>query len=212
MAYLSFARFLQRVWSVVLTQIGAVFLSRMPWLVVVSAGLALPAAAHDQGDAWAAMRQGNAVVLIRHAYAPGVGDPPGFLLGDCTTQRVLNEEGRQQARRIGHAFKERGVQVGRVVSSQWCRALETAHLAFPGKVLEEPVFNSFFHERVGQEEQTSKARALIRQWRGPGVLVIVTHQVNITALTGVVPASGQGLVVRIDEGQDDVRQLGSIQW
>jgi len=149
--------------------------------------------------AWEALR-GGGIVLFRHANAPGGGDPAGMLLADCATQRNLDVTGRQQARRIGEAFRSRRIAVGRVLSSQWCRTLETAELAFPGRVQTEPIVNSFFAEPGKGPDQTRAARALLGAWSGPGTLVIVTHQVNITALTGIVPASGEGVVIRIEGG------------
>ena len=139
----------------------------------------------------------GAVILFRHANAPGGGDPPGMRIGDCSTQRSLDAEGRDQARRIGEQLRRRGVSVGALWTSQWCRASETAALAFPGmRVIEQPAFNSFFDDRTKAEAQTAQAMSLLRHWRGPGGLVVTTHQVNIAALTGVSPASGEGVVVR----------------
>jgi len=166
------------------------------WLIV--AGLCLFSTVHAQSD-WRALTGGTAV-LFRHALAPGTGDPPGFRLNDCRTQRNLNAEGRAQARRIGRAFRERGVSVTRVLSSQWCRTQETAKLAFPGLVRDEPAFNSFFSDSAREAAQTRAAREVLARWKGPGVLVVVTHQVNITALTGIVPASGEGVTVRVEAG------------
>ena len=90
-------------------------------------------------DGWSAMRDG-AIVLFRHANAPGGGDPPGFRLGDCTTQRNLDDAGRRQAQRIGEAFRARGIRVGAVLSSQWCRTRDTATLAFGAAVQEDARF------------------------------------------------------------------------
>ena len=160
--------------------------------------LASPARADEA--AWSAMSDG-AIVLLRHANAPGGGDPPGFKLDDCRTQRNLDEAGRAQARRIGQAFRERGITVGGVRSSQWCRARETADLAFPKLRRDEPAFNSFFSARETEPAQTAAARRLLSRWQGPGVLVVVAHQVNITALTGVAPASGEMVVARVVDGQ-----------
>ena len=158
--------------------------------------LALPLAASvAAADDWSAVQPGF-VVLFRHALAPGGGDPPGFKLGDCATQRNLSDEGRAQALRIGQAFKARGIAVGAVWSSQWCRTRETADIAFPRQRMDQPAFNSFFGDRDAAPEQTRSALALLAAWRGPGVLVVTTHQVNITALTGIVPASGEGIVVK----------------
>lgn len=165
----------------------------------LGAALLLPGAARaSEAAAWAALAAAAtrpACVLFRHAEAPGMGDPPGMRLGDCATQRNLDAAGRAQARRIGEAFRARGVPVGAVVSSAWCRAAETAALAFPGLGRVEPAFNSFFDERGEGPARIAAARQLLLGWAGPGVLVAVTHQVNITGLTGVYPASGEGVVL-----------------
>ncbi len=174
-----------------------------PSLVAIALmiGLALiastRAAQAQDPDGWAALTDGS-VVLFRHAIAPGGGDPPGFALGDCATQRNLSEDGRAQARQIGAAFRARGVAVGRVLTSQWCRARDTAELAFPGQAVEAPAFNSFFGDRTKGPAQTQAARAILDAWQGPGVLVVTTHQVNIAGLTGLSPASGEGIILNRD--------------
>jgi phosphohistidine phosphatase SixA len=147
------------------------------------------------------------ILLLRHANAPGVGDPSGFKLGDCSTQRNLDDVGRAQSRRIGELLRTSPVKVGAVWSSQWCRTRETAALAFPELVVRDvTAFNSFFAERNREPDQVREAMKLLRQWRGPGVLLVVTHQVNITSLSGVVPASGEAVVVRWRDGA--LRTLG----
>jgi phosphohistidine phosphatase SixA len=167
-----------------------------------------PAVASEQ--AWAALSRGGVIALLRHAKAPGVGDPPSFRLGDCTTQRNLSEEGRDQARRVGTAFRQRRVTVDVVLSSRWCRALETARLAFPDQVQEFPALDSFFADRGEQDRQTKAVRQQVTEWRGrPGVLVLVTHQVNITALTGIFPAEGE-IVVLEPEITDGTRVIGTV--
>jgi phosphohistidine phosphatase SixA len=151
----------------------------------------------------------GSVILFRHAVAPGGGDPVGFRLGDCATQRNLDTQGREQARRIGEQLRRAGVSVSTVWTSQWCRTRETAALAFPGqRVVDQPAFNSFFDDRSKAHEQTARARALLQAWRGPGVLVVTTHQVNITALTGISPSSGEGIVVRV--AHDGLLVMGRI--
>lgn len=170
-------------------------------VVSVAIGMALGAVmvvARAQADgevAWQALGQG-AVLLVRHANAPGVGDPADFKLGDCRTQRNLDQTGREQARRLGEQFVSRHIAVGAVLASQWCRTKETAELAFPSRVREDASFNSFFDDSTSQPAQTAAALNTLRRWKGPGALVVVTHQVNITALTGVVPTSSEGVVVR----------------
>jgi phosphohistidine phosphatase SixA len=164
--------------------------------------------AHAQAELRATDVPPGAIILLRHAQASGVGDPPSFKLGDCSTQRNLDERGRDQARRFGERLRQAGVIVARVLSSQWCRTQETASLAFPGLVQEEPVFNSFFEDRGIAAAVTAKASALLVQWQGPGALVVVTHQVNITALTGVVPRSGEAVVLQVEGGV--LKMLGRL--
>ena len=161
-----------------------------------------PVQAED--EAWTALRDGRVVALMRHARAPGTGDPPGFRLDDCSTQRNLSEEGRAQARHLGIAAANSGVTVTRVLSSRRCRAMETARLAF-GKEPElfQPL-DSFFGDRARESEQTPALRNEIATWRGPGVLALVTHQVNIT----VVPAEGEIVVMR--PAADGIAVVGTI--
>lgn len=116
-------------------------------------------------------------------------------LGDCTTQRNLDETGRQQARDIGAAFKARGIAAGRVLSSEWCRAKETADLILPGRAELVPAFNSFFDDRARETAQTAAAREILLGWAGPGALIVATHHVNILALTGIAPGSAEGIVL-----------------
>ncbi|MCB1999281.1 MAG: histidine phosphatase family protein [Rhodoferax sp.] len=182
-------------------------------MVAAAAGCALVALrARAQGPAeeraaWDALRAGG-IVLFRHANAPGVGDPAAFRLGDCGTQRNLDDAGRDQSRRIGERLRAQNVAVGKVLASQWCRTMDTANLAFPGQVVPEPAFNSFFQDRDNAPAQTAAARALLQQWTGPGALVVVTHQVNITALTDQFTRSGEGIVLHRNAGT--LEQVGRI--
>jgi phosphohistidine phosphatase SixA len=179
-------------------------------IALVSSGVfSLSSAQASEQAAWAALKQG-AIVLFRHSNAPGVGDPPGMQIGDCKTQRNLDESGREQARRIGAAFRSQGVEVGGVFSSQWCRALETAELAFPGVKRAEPAFNSFFENRPQAAPQTIAARQILQDWRGPGALVVTSHQVNISALTNAAPGSGEGVVVEWDSGSKQLNVIGRL--
>jgi phosphohistidine phosphatase SixA len=164
--------------------------------------LLLLSQSHAQND-WAALKNGG-MVLFRHAIAPGGGDPEGFALNDCRTQRNLDAAGRAQAKRIGAAFRVQKIVVGKVLTSQWCRTRETAELAFPGLPQDEPAFNSFFSDRSREAAQTRAALEILKNWRGAGVMVVVTHQVNIAALTGISPNSGEGLIVRLVAGKLEV--------
>jgi phosphohistidine phosphatase SixA len=153
-----------------------------------------PPAAADEA-LWNLLKAGGQVVVIRHASTePGTGDPPGFRLDECATQRNLSAEGREEARRIGAAFRERGVPVGRVLSSQWCRCLETARLAF-GTADPWAPLNSFFDDRSREPEQTREVRLLAGRRPPSGNLILVTHQVNTTALTGIFPGQGEMVIL-----------------
>lgn len=173
--------------------------------------LAAVSVARADEAAWSALRDG-AVFIVRHAATePGTGDPPGFRLGDCATQRNLSSAGRAQAAAMGRAFAERRVAVGRVESSGWCRCIDTARLAFPqADVQVEPSLNSFFGDRTSEPAQTEALRARILAWRGPGALVLVTHQVNISALTARPTAMGEGLVLQ--PAGTDLRVVGAVRF
>ncbi len=151
---------------------------------------------NDNEKAWAALKVPSTIVLFRHAIAPGGGDPAGFDINDCKTQRNLDEEGRAQARRIGEGFRKHAIKIDAVLNSQWCRTRETAQIAFANQPQDDPLFNSFIRNTADQKhQQTAEARKLLLAWRGTGVLVVVTHQVNITALTDIYPDSGEGIIL-----------------
>ena len=168
------------------------------------------AAADDA--AWAALREGNRVALVRHAATPGgVGDPPGFRLDDCATQRPLTEKGRAQARLMGERFRAERIVVGKVLSSQWCRCRETAALMDVGPIEEAPTFNNAFTLRDRIDALTAGARAVITDWRGPGVLMVSTHGANILPLAGFHPEEGSVVVVAPDVANaQGLRVLGRI--
>lgn len=149
-----------------------------------------------------ALRSGGVAVLLRHAQTvPGVGDPPGFKLDDCATQRNLSDEGRAQSQRIGAWFKRRDVRVDQVLSSRWCRCLDTARLAFaPMDVQPFPALDSFFDDRGRAPAQTEAVLRHLRDLKPPRNVVLVTHMVNIAALTGQTVTSGESIVVRPTAG------------
>ncbi len=136
--------------------------------------------------------------VMRHALAPGTGDPADFAIGDCTTQRNLNEAGRSQARAIGAALSDGGVTFDSVLTSQWCRCRETAVLLGLGTPRDEPAINSFFRDFSTREEQTAATRRILAALPADHTAMLVTHQVNITALTGVYPRSGEVVIVRLE--------------
>jgi phosphohistidine phosphatase SixA len=156
-------------------------------------GTATPAAANE--DVWSLLKQGGQVVLLRHAITtPGVGDPPGMQLDDCSTQRNLTEAGREDSRRLGAAFRARGIRVDRVLSSPWCRCIETARLAFDAAEVWEPLGN-LFGRAERREQQVREMRALAGERRSGDNLVMVSHGSTILALTGVNPGTAEMVVV-----------------
>ncbi|MDO8720522.1 MAG: histidine phosphatase family protein [Polaromonas sp.] len=149
----------------------------------------------DSDPLQAHLRAGACALLLRHAQTvPGIGDPPGFSLGVCSSQRNLSDEGRAQARRIGKWFKARSLQPRAVRSSAWCRCQDTAELAF-GRHEVWPALNSFFDGQGGEAEQTAQLRAALGRLRAGRFDVWVTHQVNMSALTGQRMTMGEGLLV-----------------
>ncbi len=162
---------------------------------------------------WSLLQRGESgyIVMMRHAFAPGTGDPPNFRLEDCSTQRNLSAEGRAQAVRMGEAFRRRNIQVARILSSQWCRCLETARLMNLGTVEAFPPINSFFSQARKEAAQTTEVRKFIADNRNTkGAIVMITHQVNITAVTDVVPQSGESVVLRANQ-QGQVELVGRIE-
>lgn len=140
------------------------------------------------------------VLFIRHAYAPGVGDPDHFKLGDCSTQRNLDAAGRLQARKIGEVLRNAGVRVSKVYSSQWCRCLETARLMNVGAVTPFSGLNSFHDFTETREENLANVETLLAGLDRNGPLVImVTHAVTISALAGMSVGSGEGVVLSLKD-------------
>lgn len=168
-------------------------------LLLAAASMAAAARVSAQEDAlWQALRAGGVAILLRHAQTePGTGDPPGFRIGDCATQRNLSLEGRRQAERIGASLAARRIRIDRVLSSQWCRCLDTARLAFPARAVEPyPALNSFFDDRSSEPRQTREVLAKIGAVHAPANVAFVTHHVNILALTGEAVGAGEAVLVR----------------
>ncbi|MEO8022719.1 MAG: histidine phosphatase family protein [Polaromonas sp.] len=145
---------------------------------------------------WTLLKGGGQVVLIRHALTtPGVGDPEGMKLKECSTQRNLSDEGRAHARQLGEVFRERGIAVGRLLSSPWCRSIETAKLAF-GKTPDlTPALGNLFGRSGEAGRQLADLRPLAGQKPASGNTVMVSHGSTIVALTGVSPATAEMVVL-----------------
>ena len=144
-------------------------------------------------DLWAEAKEGDKIILIRHALAPGGGDPPGFKIDDCKTQRNLDKVGIEQSKAIGKLFKKNKIPVDKVLSSQWCRCKDTAKYAF-GNFKEFSALNSTYTPPYDQNEkqQIKDLKNYVNKWKGKGGnLVFVTHYVIILAITGETARSGE---------------------
>lgn len=177
-------------------------MDRRAFAMTVLAALGSPWLAHAQADSFAAsLRAGGCALLLRHAQTTlGSGDPPGFRLDRCSSQRNLSEQGRQQARDIGQWFRARGLQPRAVRCSAWCRCIDTAELAF-GQHQVWIALNSLFgaaDSQTLQTEQTARLRAALGGMPAGRFEVWVTHQLNITALTGESLAMGEALLMGAD--------------
>ena len=179
---------------------------------VACAALALVAgvsSARADEALWTLLRDGGHVILLRHAATDRTfGDPPGFRLDDCSTQRNLVDEGREQAKRLGDALRARAVPIGRVLSSQWCRCLETARLAF-GRVEPWPALNAGPRDADRVDARVRALRALLATAPSGGNLALVTHGFNIRDATGEMPVEG-GLIVFTPLGGDRFKVAGRL--
>lgn len=163
----------------------------------------------DDATTLATLAKPGHVLFLRHANAPGFGDRPGFRIGDCATQRNLDAAGRAQARALGERLRKAGISKARVLSSEWCRCRETAELLALGPVEAASALNSFHGRHEEREPRMKAVRALLAKLPrdGPPV-VLVTHQVVISALMGEGIGSGGGVVFRLEK--DGPRVVGRL--
>lgn len=169
----------------------------------------LGAAPVKASDFFRQLTDGQHVLLIRHAHAPGVGDPPVYNLADCSTQRNLGEQGRRQAAQIGRWLKQQGVQAARLYSSPWCRCRETAELLGLGSVTVEKSLGSFFNNMAEAGGQTDRLKSFVAQRLGDKdktPIILVTHHVNIEAFAGRVVSVGDMVLAQIGS-RGEVRSI-----
>ena len=141
------------------------------------------------------LKKGGKIIFIRHAYAPGGGDPNNFDLNDCNTQRNLNDDGRLQSKKIGDFFKKNKISIEKVYSSEWCRCKETASIAF--RDFETKKFlNSFFSEQFAKnrKNQIKDFHKFIEEWDSNQNLIFITHYVVISEILNYAPSSGEIVV------------------
>ena len=158
-------------------------------------------------QAWDLAQEGNKIILIRHSIAPGGGDPSGFKIDDCKSQRNLSKKGINQSKKIGKLFKKNNVPVDQVLSSQWCRCKDTAKYAF-GDYKEFTALNSTFQSPYNKNEgeQLKELYRYVKKWNGNGKnLVLVTHYVVISEILSLGANSGEIIVTN-----KDYKTLGRI--
>jgi len=171
--------------------------------------MAVAHAATATASLWEALKQPNHFALIRHAIAPGGGDPSDFTLWERDTQRNLSDEGRSQAKQIGELFRTNGIKKAKVVSSQWYRCSDTAELIDIGPVTTLPFLNSFYERYEEEAEKTRGLSNWLQQQPIDKPLVVVTHYVNIASLVDFYPDSGEIVVVE-KRSNKQFKVLGSI--
>ncbi|MEM8792608.1 MAG: histidine phosphatase family protein [Pseudomonadota bacterium] len=172
--------------------------------------LCLPSIAAAQAAVLERLGEPRTHAIMRHALAPGTGDPENFSLGDCTTQRNLSENGRAQARRAGDLVRRAGVRIDHVWSSAWCRCLDTATEMELGPVERKTLLNSFVSARWKAAQRTRETREALAFLPPDETAFLVTHNVNAEALTGTRPLSGEIQVVHVSE-RGEVTLLGSVE-
>ena len=145
------------------------------------------------------LQKGGKLIFIRHAYAPGGGDPDNFNINDCKTQRNLSNSGREQANKIGSFFKVNNILIDKIYSSEWCRCKETALIAF-NNFENKSFLNSFFSPKFAQnkEPQIKKLKRFIKNWDGKKNLVFVTHYVVISEILNYGSSSGEIVITDKD--------------
>ena len=142
------------------------------------------------------LKEGGKLIFIRHAYAPGSGDPINFNIKDCSTQRNLNKEGREQSATIGLSFKKHTIPIENIISSEWCRCKETTSIAFGNKYEVNSFLNSFYDERFSKnkEKQIKNLKNYVKNLKGNQNLIFVTHYVVIYELLDINTLSGEIVV------------------
>ncbi len=180
-------------------------------LIIVFAAFA-PLAAEANPILWSKLHEPGHFAIMRHATAPGYGDPDNFQIGNCSTQRNLSDQGREEAKAVGLDAKAGTINEALVYSSQWCRCLETARALDLGPVQELPALNSFFQRREDKAGNMKALRAFIadaaiRESHKP--IVLVTHQVTIRTLTGVGTSQGETVIFR-HVGDGEIEVVGTI--
>ena len=177
------------------------------FIIIISISLTLPIKADLDKKLMSQLEDGGKLIFIRHAYAPGSGDPNNFNLNDCSTQRNLNKEGRKQAKNIGEFFKKNEIRIDKVLSSEWCRCKETAKIAF-NDFSTNNFLNSFYSSKYAEnkDKQVDALNNYIKNFKSNKNLVFVTHYVLISEVLKYAPSSGEIII-----SDKDLNMIGSIE-
>ena len=163
------------------------------FFLIIIISLIISVKAYSNEELIKKIKQGGKIIFIRHAYAPGNGDPLNFDINDCLTQRNLNGEGKIQAKLIGLFFVKESVPIDKVISSEWCRCKETAYIAFNGKYQINSFLNSFYDKKFSKnkENQIKELKKYVNNWNGEKNLIFITHYVVISEILNVYPSSAE---------------------
>ena len=179
----------------------------LKFLIIIFISLTTPIKADLNKNLLNQLEDGGKLIFIRHAYAPGNGDPNNFNLNDCSTQRNLNKEGRQQAKYIGEFFKKNNIEIDKVLSSEWCRCKETAKIAFKNFSTNN-FLNSFYNSKYAKnkDKQIQALKDYIRKFQSDKNLILITHYVLISEVLNYAPSSGEIVV-----SDKNFNMIGSIE-
>ncbi len=179
----------------------------LKFLIIIFISLTTPIKADLEKKLLNQLEDGGKLIFIRHAYAPGNGDPNNFNLNDCSTQRNLNKEGREQAQQIGKFFKKNNIEIEKVLSSEWCRCKETAKIAFKNFSTNN-FLNSFYSSKYAKnkDKQIKALNDYIRKFQSDKNLILITHYVLIAEVLDYAPSSGEIVV-----SDKNFNMIGSIE-
>ena len=178
----------------------------LKFLIIIFISLTTPIKADLNKNLLNQLEDGGKLIFIRHAYAPGGGDPDNFNLNDCSTQRNLNNEGREQAKYIGEFFKKNKIKIDKVLSSEWCRCKETAKIAFKNFSTNN-FLNSFYSSKFAKnkDKQIKMLKSYVKKLKSDKNLILVTHYVLISEVLNYAPSSGEIVV-----SDKNFNMIGSI--
>ena len=179
----------------------------LKFFIIIFISLSTPIKADLEKKLLNQLEDGEKLIFIRHAYAPGNGDPNNFNLNDCSTQRNLNKEGREQAKYIGEFFKKNNIEIDKVLSSEWCRCKETAKIAFKNFSTNN-FLNSFYSSKYAKnkDKQIEALNDYIKKFQSDKNLILITHYVLISEVLNYASSSGEIVV-----SDKNFNMIGSIE-